>query len=273
MFLFDCGEGTQRQMMRYGVGFAFAEIFFTHYHSRSHSRCHRPAPDDGAARSHRAGALYGPRGAQRVLGAAISRGHREARFPVEIGRCAGDRLPRAVTTSWSSRPSTGPTRSGTPWPSTSGWAASIRSGHGSWAFPRARSGAGCIGGETVTLPDGRRWSARGSRRGAAAWPHDGLLRRYPAAPPADRGRARRRPAGARGHLWRGRAGAGAGDGPLDRRRGGPVAAEAGVRQLVLTHISPRYDRDAAELAAEARAIFPETIIARDGLTVDVPYAD
>ena len=52
-----------------------------------------------------------------------------------------------------------------------------------------------------------------------------------------------------------------------------VAAQAGVRRLVLTHISPRYGRDAAELLAEARAIFPETIIARDGLTVDVPYAD
>ena len=25
--LFDCGEGTQRQMMRYGVGFTFTEIF------------------------------------------------------------------------------------------------------------------------------------------------------------------------------------------------------------------------------------------------------
>jgi ribonuclease Z len=31
--LFDCGEGTQRQMMRYGVGFSFTEIFFTHYHA------------------------------------------------------------------------------------------------------------------------------------------------------------------------------------------------------------------------------------------------
>jgi len=31
--LFDCGEGTQRQMMRYGVSFAFRDIFFTHWHS------------------------------------------------------------------------------------------------------------------------------------------------------------------------------------------------------------------------------------------------
>ena len=52
-----------------------------------------------------------------------------------------------------------------------------------------------------------------------------------------------------------------------------VALEAGVRRLVLTHISSRYSREAAELLAEARAVFPETVIARDGMTVDVPYAD
>ena len=31
--MFDCGEGTQRQMMRYGVSFALADIFFTHMHA------------------------------------------------------------------------------------------------------------------------------------------------------------------------------------------------------------------------------------------------
>jgi ribonuclease Z len=49
--------------------------------------------------------------------------------------------------------------------------------------------------------------------------------------------------------------------------------EAGVRRLVLTHISSRYSREATELLAEARAVFPETVIARDGMMVDVPYAD
>ena len=52
-----------------------------------------------------------------------------------------------------------------------------------------------------------------------------------------------------------------------------VALDAGVRRLILTHISSRYNRDAAELLAEARAVFPDTVIARDGMTVDVPYAD
>src|ERR1044071_4378076 len=31
--LFDCGEGTQRQMMRYGVSFAFEDLSFTHFHA------------------------------------------------------------------------------------------------------------------------------------------------------------------------------------------------------------------------------------------------
>ena len=32
-FLFDCGEGTQRQMMRYGVSFNFGDVFFSHFHT------------------------------------------------------------------------------------------------------------------------------------------------------------------------------------------------------------------------------------------------
>ncbi|MDO5853953.1 MAG: ribonuclease Z [Thermoplasmata archaeon] len=41
-----------------------------------------------------------------------------------------------------------------------------------------------------------------------------------------------------------------------------VAKEAGVRHLILTHISHRYD-DREAVAAEARAIFPETYAAED----------
>src|ERR1043165_1497705 len=31
--MFECGEGTQRQMMRWGVAFSLADIFFTHLHA------------------------------------------------------------------------------------------------------------------------------------------------------------------------------------------------------------------------------------------------
>jgi ribonuclease Z len=52
-----------------------------------------------------------------------------------------------------------------------------------------------------------------------------------------------------------------------------TALEAGVKQLALTHLSPRYvagnPMTPDDLVAEARAIFPETIVARDFLTLEV----
>ena len=52
-----------------------------------------------------------------------------------------------------------------------------------------------------------------------------------------------------------------------------TAAEAGVGQLVLTHLSPRYAPGNPvtpdDLLSQARAIFPETVLARDFLSLDV----
>ncbi|MDD5172512.1 MAG: ribonuclease Z [Candidatus ainarchaeum sp.] len=47
-----------------------------------------------------------------------------------------------------------------------------------------------------------------------------------------------------------------------------VAKVSGVKRLVLTHISPRYS-DVSGLLAEATSIFPETVIAEDGMFIDI----
>src|SRR5881409_3471329 len=89
--LFECGEGTQRQMMRYGVSFALSEIFFTHFHAdhflgligliRTLGLQGRPEPLF----------LYGPKGAKKVLTNAMQLGVERLPFPVEINEVkAGD---------------------------------------------------------------------------------------------------------------------------------------------------------------------------------------
>lgn len=54
-----------------------------------------------------------------------------------------------------------------------------------------------------------------------------------------------------------------------------VAREARARRLVLTHISPRYAPgnpvELPRLLAQARAIFPDTIVAEDFMSVEVPH--
>ncbi|WP_291292235.1 ribonuclease Z [Enterococcus sp.] len=52
-----------------------------------------------------------------------------------------------------------------------------------------------------------------------------------------------------------------------------VAKQANVKRLLLTHISARYvGKDITNLANEARAVFPETVIVKDFDVVDVPFA-
>lgn len=50
-----------------------------------------------------------------------------------------------------------------------------------------------------------------------------------------------------------------------------VAREAGVRLLALTHISSRYS--GAEVAEEARQLFPDTVVPRDFDSIEIPFAE
>ena len=272
--LFDCGEGTQRQMMRYGVGFSFTEVFFTHYHAdhmlgitgllRTMGLQDRTAPV----------VLYGPRGAERVLGAAILLGIERNKFPVEIVELhPGQRLARPeydiVAFETEHRADT------------MGYALveHIRLGRFNperaqeLGIPEGPLWGRLHKGESVLLEDGRIITAAdlvGAPRLGRTVVYSGDTRPSLSVIEAARGadllvheatfggeEAER--AKETGHSTAGEA--------------ARVAHDAGVRRLVLTHISPRYNRDATELLAEARAVFPETTIARDGLTVEVPFSE
>jgi len=272
--LFDCGEGTQRQMMRYGVGFSFSEIFFSHYHSdhmlgviglfRTMGLLDRK---DGVT-------LYGPKHAQRILGGALSVGLERTKFPVEIIEVkAGDCLKRKEyeiqVFATDHRVDT------------VGYALVEKDRLGrfdpdlakSMGIPEGPLWGQIHRGKSVTLPDGREVGPEGlvgPARPGRTVVYSGDTRPCPglrdAAKGADLliheatfGAEEAARAVETGHSTAGEA--------------ARVARDAGVRRLVLTHISARYNREAPELLAEATAVFPATQIARDGMSVDVPFPD
>ncbi len=272
--LFDCGEGTQRQMMRYGVSFTFREIFFTHFHAdhmlgvtgllRTMGLQDRAAPVT----------LYGPRGAHRILGAAVGLGIERSRFDVEIVEVgAGQKLHRGdydiVAFETDHRADT------------IGYALVEHLRLGRFNPERARELGIPEGplwgrihkGEAIELPDGRRVEpaelVSEPRRGRK-FVYTGDTRPCATVVEAAAGADLLVHEATFGEDERERA---IETGHSTAAQAAEVARQAGVRRLVLTHVSPRYTRDAPELLAEAKAVFPETVVARDGLTIDVPFSD
>jgi ribonuclease Z len=272
--LFDCGEGTQRQMMRYGVGFSFKEIFFTHYHSDHLLGFIGLFRTMGLMDRSEGVTLYGPRGAQRILGHALGVGIEKNKFPVEIVEVKpGDRLRRA---GYEIVPFETEHRA-----DTVGYALVEEPRLGRFDPDRARALGVPEGplwgklhrGMAVTLEDGRVVTAEtlvGRPRPGRKLVYSGDTRPCRSVLEAARGADlliheatfgadERERALETGHSTAGEA--------------AELAREAGALRLVLTHISARYSREAPELFTEASLIFPSVTIARDGLAIEVPYRD
>ncbi len=272
LLLFDCGEGTQRQMMRYGAGFTMGDIFFSHYHSdhtlglpgllRSLGMMARTAPLT----------LYGPRGAHKHLGQLVALGMEKVKFPVEIVELSpGQVLPRGDYNIHVGE-------------------ASHRGDCVAYALVE-HDRLGRFDPElarTLGVPEGPMWGR--IHKGESVTLEDGrVVTPAELVGPARPGRrvtysGDSAPTDAMLHLAVGADllihEATFGEDERDRaretmhstaREAATVAMEAGVKRLVLTHISARYSREAPELLAEARAVFDATTIARDGMVIEVPY--
>ena len=273
--LFDCGEGTQRQMMRYHISFAFADVFFTHFHA-DHVigiiGLMRTLALQGREEPLR---LWGPRGGARFLRRAEQFGFDRLTFPVEITeleplqavkRNGYEIIPYAVNHRGSA---------------SLGYALVEEQRKGRFNPDLARELGVPEGplwgqihrGQAVTLPDGRTIDpvvlVGPPRRGRRivltgdTRPCDATIEIARDADllvhEATFGDEEAQRAEETGHST--------------AREAATVAQRADVRQLVLTHLSARYSRDASELEREAREVFANTTIARDGTELEVAYED
>lgn len=271
--LFDCGEGTQRQMMRYGISFGLADIFFTHFHA-DHVigviGLMRTMSLQGRSDRLR---LWGPRGASRTIKRAEEFGMDRLSFPIEVVELeAGERVTRDEYAVVAYPVDHRGARA-------LGYALVEHDRKGRFNPELARElgiPEGPLWGEihrgrTVTLGDGRTiepsvlvGEARAGRRIVVT----GDTRPCDATIEAARGADVLVHESTFGDEEAERA---VETGHSTAREAASVAAAAGVGTLVLTHFSARYSRDAGDLGKEARAVFDRTLVGKDGLELEVPY--
>ncbi len=273
--LFDCGEGTQRQMMRYGISFALDDIFISHWH-HDHFL--------GLPGFLRTLALQGRTNPLRVWGPGGS-----TRFMRQTELLGGERLPFEVVVQ-----------------DLAPGEAVKRKDYSIVPFAVQHRGANALGfsiveetrrgrfnvelvrelgipegpdwgrlhkGQSLTLADGRVVTAAmvvGPERPGRTVVYSGDTRPCDATAAIAEGADLLVHEATFGDEEAGRA---AETGHSTSREAATIAARAGVKRLVLTHVSARYSRDTADLEQQAREVFAATIVARDGLELDVPFAN
>jgi ribonuclease Z len=270
--LFDCGEGTQRQMMRYGASFGFTDVFFSHFHADHFLGLIGLVRTLGLQGREEPMRLHGPKGAKRVLGAALGLGVERGGFAIEVvevepgsaverkdyairafavehgGGALGyalveqDRLGRfhpekAAELGVPEGPLWGQLQRGRP----------VTLEDGRTVDPAAIVGPPRPGRKLVISGDTRPCAATiEAAQGADLLVHEATFGEEEAARALETQHA-------------------------TAKEAAQVARMAGVRRLVLTHLSARYSRDPSPLLDEAREVFPETAVAKDGMVIEIPY--
>ena len=272
--LFECGEGTQRQMMRYGVSFALSEIFFTHFHADHFLGVIGLIRTLGLQTRAEPLHLYGPKGAKKLLGEAMKLGVERVPFPVEIRELkAGEVVNKDAYDICAFATEHGG--------GSIGYALREHERRGRFDVERAKAAGVPEGplwgklakGEAVVLPDGRRLGADGfvgPTRPGRLVVLTGDTRPSGSVVDAAKGADLLIHEATFGEEEKDRAKE---TGHATAREAAQVAFAAGVKKLVLSHVSARYSISAEDLVKEAREVFPNVIVAKDGLEVEVPFAD
>ncbi|OGU04264.1 MAG: ribonuclease Z [Gemmatimonadetes bacterium RBG_16_66_8] len=280
--LFECGEGTQRQMMRYGVSFALADILVTHFHTDHFLGIIGLLRTLGLQGREEPMRLYGPKGARRILEQALALGVERAPFEVQIAELTvGDRIERKGYD-----------------------IVAFATEHGRFSIGYALIEHERLGrfdpekARALGIPEGPLWGKihRGEAVEYEVRRDDGSPDRRIATPeelvgPPRPGRKLVYTGDTRPCKSVVDAAEGAdlliheatfGNEEKDRAvetehstalEAAQVALAARVRQLALNHLSARYSADANTLLEEARTAFAETVVARDGMVIDVAFRD
>jgi ribonuclease Z len=270
--LFDCGEGTQRQLLRSTVGLIdLREIFLTHYHADHYLGLPGMLKTFALRDRDVPLTVYGPPGL-RDLFAALARVFGRLTYELELVELRpGDRLDRD---GYELR--VFPVSHGVP---AVGYALVEQDRPGRFdvetadalGVPNGPERGMLQRGESITLSDGRTLTPDAvlgpSRQGRTViYPGD--------TAPSDVVRAMAEGADVLVHE------ASFGEDELDRaadtehttaRQAAELARDAGVRLLALTHISPRYF--GPEILQEAREVFPQTVAPRDFDVIEVPFPE
>jgi ribonuclease Z len=270
--LFDCGEGTQRQLLRSSVGLVdLREIFLTHYHADHYLGLPGMLKTFALRDREVPLTVYGPPGL-RDLFDALRRVFGKLTYPLELVEVrAGEALERngyrlLVFPVSHGVPAAGYALVEEPRPGRFDVEIADRLG-----VPPGPERGALQRGESVTLQDGRTVSSDA----VLGPPRPGRTVVYPGdTAPSEVVRALAERADVLVHEAtfteeeRERA---AETLHSTARQAAELARHAGVRMLALTHVSPRYF--GPEIVREAREVFPQTVVPRDFDVIDVPFPE